>query len=277
MDSVGRSGGLALLWNEDEVRVEILSSSNWHIDAIVDGKWHWTGLYGHPDARMRHGTWELLRSLRTTSSLPWVVGGDFNELLNDCEKWGGNSRRRIQMDRFRECLKLCDLREIRCNNKTLSLAGFGPYAHLLCWEEEFIRPRVVKSFKFENFWADQDGCMDCRAHAGKASDVIREAEARLNLLLDTEESRWKQRAKIDWHAHRDRNTSYFHAYANQRRRNNLVRRLAGQNGQWITNAEEIAVAIEEHFHDVYVSARPNEEVINRVTSLISGRVTDGMN
>ena len=37
-------------------------------------------------------------------------------------------------------------------------------------------------------------------------------------LLEQEEIRWKQRAKIDWLQYGDKNTKFFHACANQRRK-----------------------------------------------------------
>lgn len=37
---------------------------------------------------MKKHTWELLRRLHYDSSLPWVCGGDFNEVLAPHEKLG---------------------------------------------------------------------------------------------------------------------------------------------------------------------------------------------
>lgn len=72
-------------------------------------QWRFTGFYGHPTTAERHRTWTLLRSLGDESSLPWVVVGDFNELLHASEKVGGNPRREGQMQLFRDALSYCDL------------------------------------------------------------------------------------------------------------------------------------------------------------------------
>lgn len=45
-----------------------------------DFLWHFTGIYGHPEAAMKIHTWELLHRLHSFSSLPWINGGDFNEI-----------------------------------------------------------------------------------------------------------------------------------------------------------------------------------------------------
>jgi hypothetical protein len=58
MDSVGQSGGLALLWSE-EVSLEIQNYSRRHIDtnitSPVDGlKWKFIGFYEHSEAYKWH-------------------------------------------------------------------------------------------------------------------------------------------------------------------------------------------------------------------------------
>lgn len=65
MESVGKSGGLALFW-EDECEMEIQSYSHRHIIAIVHHQqldWKFTGFYGHPDAKKRFEVWNLLKFL----------------------------------------------------------------------------------------------------------------------------------------------------------------------------------------------------------------------
>lgn len=115
MDKVGQSGGLALLWIE-EFRVQVLSSSRFYIDAIVDSRegqpWRFTGFYGHPGLEQRHNSWELLRRLKRVNSLLWQVRGDINEILCNSEKQSGSPRYWDIMARFQEALVDCGLRDI---------------------------------------------------------------------------------------------------------------------------------------------------------------------
>ncbi|KAK7837548.1 hypothetical protein CFP56_021109 [Quercus suber] len=104
----GRSGGLAMIWR-DGVDVRFMSCSHSHIDVVVHGEggacpWRATGFYGHPDASMRHTSWELLETLKKQSTLPWVVFGNFNEIVHSEEKLGWLDRDADQMRNFRECL-----------------------------------------------------------------------------------------------------------------------------------------------------------------------------
>ena len=112
----GKSGGLALLW-KPEVKVDIRSSSRWHIDAVIDsggsnGKWRFTGFYGNLDTRGRPDSWALLSRLAAVSNLPWLCVGDFNEVLSVTEKQGGVDRPSRQIENFRCYINSCGLMDI---------------------------------------------------------------------------------------------------------------------------------------------------------------------
>ena len=63
-----------------------------YIDVVVYGGgvklWRASSFYGHPDARKRYVSWELLNSLKNQCDMPWIVVGDFNEITHPDEKLG---------------------------------------------------------------------------------------------------------------------------------------------------------------------------------------------
>ncbi|XP_059428616.1 uncharacterized protein LOC132162400 [Corylus avellana] len=116
VDCVGKSGGLALLWNDD-VGVEIQNYSCRHINAKVcltpnKGFWKFTSFYGHPEANKRREAWGLLRYLVTMAPEPWIYLGDFNEILYVSEKLGGKDRHRGFMEDFQSTLTNCNLMDL---------------------------------------------------------------------------------------------------------------------------------------------------------------------
>jgi exonuclease III len=116
VDSVGKSGGLALLWMS-ESGVEIQNYSRRHINATVcsspmNTTWKFTGFYGHPDASKRMEAWNLLRFIARMEPSPWLCLGDFNEILSLDEKYGGSGRQRGLMENFQRTLDDCGLLEL---------------------------------------------------------------------------------------------------------------------------------------------------------------------
>nr|POE95051.1 hypothetical protein CFP56_15118 [Quercus suber] len=113
--SAGKTGCLVLLW-KNSVKIEVVSSSPNHIDAIIGDvsavQWRFTGIYGHADPSKKHETWSLIRGLHRKFSLPWLCAGDFNEILWSHEKLGLGPRKEGVMRDFRDTLDECGLMDL---------------------------------------------------------------------------------------------------------------------------------------------------------------------
>ncbi|KAL5539506.1 hypothetical protein UlMin_045993 [Ulmus minor] len=114
-DREGRSGGLCLFWS-DSIHVQLLSGSRGHIDVKVTSHdstcWRFSGLYGNPDTSLKTQFWTLLKRLGDVSSMPWLCGGDLNEILFGHEKQGGAARAQYLMNAFREATSYCGLTDL---------------------------------------------------------------------------------------------------------------------------------------------------------------------
>ena len=82
----GRKGSLGMLGYAN-VKVELKSYNLNLIDChilneVEEVQWHFTLFYGDPVARNKDRMWRILKDLNNSSRLPWVVGGDFNEILS---------------------------------------------------------------------------------------------------------------------------------------------------------------------------------------------------
>lgn len=109
VSSSDRSGGLVLFWNE-EIKLEVLGYSKYHIDANISNLGlapsRFTCIYGEAQVSETHKTWDTVRSLAVSSGEPWVMLGDFNEVLVHSE-YGVGQRSQTQLDGFREALDVC--------------------------------------------------------------------------------------------------------------------------------------------------------------------------
>jgi hypothetical protein len=92
-ESDGRSRGLVMFWKEDNKMISEHVSANF-IDIVFETTngthWRFTGFYGELAWEDRQQSWSSLRDLSTRPLLPWLVIGDFNEILYSNEKKGGN-------------------------------------------------------------------------------------------------------------------------------------------------------------------------------------------
>lgn len=110
--ATGLSGGLVLFWNNDSV-VTLKSFSKNHIDVMVTNdstggkEWRFTGFYGEPVRVRRKKNWELLEYMRREYDIPWLCAGDFNEVLDASEHYGGRVREEWMMEGFRETVDYC--------------------------------------------------------------------------------------------------------------------------------------------------------------------------
>ncbi|CAM8963352.1 unnamed protein product [Rhodiola kirilowii] len=124
VDSRGRGGGLALLWAE-EVDVDLVSLSDFHIDVLVKGEadFYCTLFYGNPRAHDRSESGDLMRRLKKEPGRPWIVMGDFNEITFSWEMESKRVRQAWQMRNFRECLEECELVDLGCSGTPFTFSN----------------------------------------------------------------------------------------------------------------------------------------------------------
>ena len=116
-ETIGYAGGLWLLWKKEEVDIFVLSSTEQEIHATVkvrdyDLTWLISPIYASPRIAERKILWENLTQVAQLHNMPWLLLGDFNEVLSSEDKFGGRS---INLNRaldFKECLDTCSLLDL---------------------------------------------------------------------------------------------------------------------------------------------------------------------
>ncbi|KAL2945268.1 4-hydroxyphenylpyruvate dioxygenase [Bienertia sinuspersici] len=89
----GRARGLALLWTDD-VNATLRKMHERCIDVSIteEDRWCWrlTRIYGWAEHGQKWRTWELMRDLGQQWEEKWLMFWDFNEILLESKKKGGN-------------------------------------------------------------------------------------------------------------------------------------------------------------------------------------------
>lgn len=91
VEAEGFARGLWMLWNEEKISMNILECSHYKIKAYVEYQrkgWLFTLVYASPHFQARQALWHYLDCVPRLSSLPWIIIGNFNEVLYNTERQG---------------------------------------------------------------------------------------------------------------------------------------------------------------------------------------------
>lgn len=78
----------------------------------LDIKFSVTIVYAKGDKELRMDLWDSLYSISCGMTTPWIVGGDFNAVLNGEEKIGGIPVTAADVEDFQTCIGSSDLSQI---------------------------------------------------------------------------------------------------------------------------------------------------------------------
>lgn len=89
--SQGQSGGLLLLWKSRMASVNIIFPHNRFIhckvsDLTTNKSWLHTFVYIYPNKERQQQLWNEVLQIKPNNSDPWLLMGDFNNILNLEEK-----------------------------------------------------------------------------------------------------------------------------------------------------------------------------------------------
>lgn len=89
-------------------------------------------VYGDLVRARRNRVWEQLLGIGLTRNEPWLLVGDFNELMSNKEKLGGAVRDNSTFWDFRHMAENCKIKELRSIGNQLSWAGVRDRAWVQC-------------------------------------------------------------------------------------------------------------------------------------------------
>ncbi|XP_074337686.1 uncharacterized protein LOC141674885 [Apium graveolens] len=277
-----------MLWKEqDQARVRSFSQNHIDIEARVDGFgcWHLTGIYGEPNRNYRRKTWDLLRILSRDSNLPWCLVGDFNNIVSQVHKKGGDPYPIALVDGFNEALNDAGLID-------MDIVG-----HQYTWERsrgkpEWVEVRLDRAVVTDS-WLNEFPLAKLYNLEGSTSDhspiillvkenwdddvgrdiqqkLYEEAKCKLHKVLDQREIFWRQRSKQLWLQAGDRNSRFFHNSATARRRSNQIHWLKNTEGEWRDWDSGLQDIITDYYKNLFTTSMADwEPVIDCIHHVIT--------
>ncbi|XP_010666661.1 uncharacterized protein LOC104883796 [Beta vulgaris subsp. vulgaris] len=111
-----RSGRIVLAWNPNSFLVNIIFMSSQVIHCCVSpmgGTWSFflSVIYAFNDAASRKIVWKDLEEISLKIKGPWLMGGDFNCVLNPEERIGAVVRQH-EIANLQRCMSVCGMRDL---------------------------------------------------------------------------------------------------------------------------------------------------------------------
>ncbi|KAL6211963.1 hypothetical protein ACLB2K_017186 [Fragaria x ananassa] len=100
---------------------------------------------------------------------------------------------------------------------------------------------------------------------------------KLQELLTTKKTIWIQRLKSLWLKARDRNTTFFHRRASNRKQRNTIKGLNNSNGVWVMKPNEIEEIVTSYYNSLFETEGVNGNTLNIILNTVQSKVTPAMN
>ncbi|KAF7844864.1 reverse transcriptase [Senna tora] len=143
VNPMGYAGGMWLLWNEDQVKVTVLDHTFQEIHTRVEvnnsSPIFVSCVYASPLRERRKILWGNLIKLAPEINMPWIIGGDFNEVLSQDEKWGLRPASNARIREFKHCIDSCGLVDLGYSGQKFTWCNKRPAGDLVyCRLDRFL-------------------------------------------------------------------------------------------------------------------------------------------
>ncbi|XP_071905749.1 uncharacterized protein [Coffea arabica] len=368
VESMNRAGGMALFWKE-EIKIKQVLRSAFTKKAQVEDResrseWWFIGVYASCDDQIRKQQWKVIQARKGLWGERWLLDGDFNDILSNEEKWGGNWREDRSFKDFKDFLNENQLMDIGfeghpwtwCNNwesegeirqridrglcnypwykmfEKVSCKHLDTYASnhsMLLIDTKPGKIKKKKRFFFDKRWLQKEGITEVVKQAWRQSDEgtrmfkltqkikrcrisllrwknkfqsnskehierikknlqeLRETEMqnknnRMRFLKKSlkkayreEEIFWSQKSRLSWLKERDKNTKFFHASIQGRRKRNTILDMQRDDGSWTRSEEELSAEIANYYKNLFKSTEG--ENLDEILEGIPQTITESMN
>ncbi|KAL5560825.1 hypothetical protein UlMin_037036 [Ulmus minor] len=244
--------------------------------------------------------------------MPWLCGGDLNEILFNHEKLGGMERANYLMRNFREAVNYCGLADLGfrgpkftwCRGKKTNLVQErldrmlsnrdwmdlfpNSCVHHLNLRGSDHRPLLVELLKADEFSNFGKPWKRGRFHFEEAwveevgcSNIIKEQwSSGKTDCLDGVAGKLRlcaAESKDLWLKCGDSNSKFFHQKASARKSKNSITGLRDSNGDWCDSEQGMVEIIESYFETLFSSSSPSSVVLDQVLGSIDRKVTPQLN
>ena len=110
VEAIGFSAGIWLYWKSHDVSISILANTSQHLTVQIskckEDLWVFSAVYGSSNPMLRASLHEDVSNLAPTIGQPWLLVGDFNDMVSLEERHGGGPGMQRHCDILNTGLKI---------------------------------------------------------------------------------------------------------------------------------------------------------------------------
>ncbi|XP_015158226.1 uncharacterized protein [Solanum tuberosum] len=307
------SGKIWIFWREDWEGTLLMDSIQ-HISMKFcknNRSFIISSVYARCNALERLELWEELEGIAEDWQLPWMVGGDFNVIINEEEKLGGLEFTQQEATDFALCISSCGLTEVKFsgskytwwNGRIEEACIFKRLDRILVnalFTEEFPSSEVHHLIRQGSDHAPLHVICDTAEEPVQIStveDVIKVKETQLEIFptvqnraelsrmeaelrkyLRIEEEYWKQKAGMKWFVDGDRNTKFFHSYVKGRRKKLHLAEICNEHGVMVKTNQQIGQAAISFFSEQFKAEETSQDysMLRHIPKLVTEEENEEM-
>ncbi|XP_070039229.1 uncharacterized protein LOC142177090 [Nicotiana tabacum] len=231
-----------------------------------------TLVYAKCDAIERMELWDSLYVMAKGMTIPWLDGGDFNDSIHTW--WNGREEEYCIFKRLDKCLANMKVQQI-FPGLEVKHDLFKDVVRENCHTDFSVNPYIIFNYKlkklkkalttwskatygdiFQKIVSLEEVFMvhEAQFEANPTQlnrERLQKVQAELIRYLALEEEFWKQKLGMAWFKDGDRNTKFFHAQVNGRRKRLQVKKIQNSLRNWIEEDEEMAEEVVKLFKEQF--------------------------
>lgn len=116
VEARGFAGGLWCLWDTADIKIRVLSHTAQVLNIAILERDTPSSLisliYASPQGSMREKFYHYVEDMASYVNLPWLLVGDFNQVIRQEDKRGGRPVGGVEVDRLKQMVESCNLIEL---------------------------------------------------------------------------------------------------------------------------------------------------------------------
>lgn len=120
----GFARGVVLLWNATNLKFHVVGGNSQGVHGVVEvshstNSFVLSAIYASPKYVSRKLLWQDLCKMSESITYPWLAIGDFNEIISQDEKFGGQQIKKNRANLYASNMNLCNLLDMGTKVKSL--------------------------------------------------------------------------------------------------------------------------------------------------------------